>query len=103
MAKGFLNGYKTYDTSKGFGNAEKWKKAFHQRMTGDQARAILGEKSQTPFEILGIAQDANKETIKKAFRKLIMLWHPDKNPGREKEAEERSKQIIAAYTLLTTA
>ena len=100
MAKGFLDGYKTYDTSKGFGNAKKWQKAFHQRMTADTAKSIIGEEPNTPFQILGIEPGASHATIKKVFRKLIMFWHPDKNPGQEKEAEERSKQIIAAYSLL---
>lgn len=102
MAKGFLNGYKTYDTSKGFGNARKWRQSFQQRMNKEEATAILTAQPQTPLEVLGLSVDASPDAIKKAFRQLIMQWHPDKNPDRKQEAEEMSRQIIAAYSLLTT-
>jgi len=101
MAKDFLNNYKTYDTSKGFGNAKKWKEAMRQRMNKDEAKAILNHESQMPYTILGISTHSTEAEIKKAFRQLIILWHPDKNQHRIKEAEEMSKKIIAAYTLLT--
>lgn len=101
MAKGFLDGYKTYDTSKGFGNASKWQQAFRQRMSKDEATAILKEQPQTPHEVLGLTADATPDQIKKAFRQLIMQWHPDRNPDRQTAAEEMSRKIIAAYALLT--
>lgn len=101
MAKGFLDGYNTYDTSGGFGNSRKWKQAFRQRMNKDEAKAILQATPQTPHEVLGLAPDASPEAIKKAFRQLIMQWHPDRNPDRKEEAEAMSRQLIAAYTLLT--
>jgi DnaJ-class molecular chaperone len=102
MAKGFLDGYKTYDTSKGFGNPKKWEKAFYQRMNKEDAEAVLKEQTDSPYFILSIKEGATKSDIKAAFRKLISEWHPDKNPERVKEAEEMSKKIIAAYTILTT-
>lgn len=101
MAKRFLDGYKTYNTSDGFGNAKKWKETFYQRMRKEDAEIILTHQAETPYSILGLERGATMAEIKKAFRKLISEWHPDKNQHRLKEAEEMSKKIIAAYTLLT--
>ncbi|RXK86194.1 J domain-containing protein [Filimonas effusa] len=53
----------------------------------------------TPYEVLGISPEATPQEIKKAFRRLIAQWHPDKNP--HPEAEAMSKKIIAAYTILS--
>lgn len=71
-----------------------------ERMSKDEAQAILMQ-SETPYSILGISSQATQSEIKKAFRQLITEWHPDRNQHRVKEAEEQSKKIIAAYTLLT--
>lgn len=49
-----------------------------------------------PYDILGVPQDASKEDIKSAYRKLVMQFHPDRNPG-DKEAEARFKEIQSAY------
>jgi len=51
------------------------------------------------YKILGIKKGASKEEIKKAYRKLARKWHPDINPG-SKEAEEKFKDISAAYDCL---
>lgn len=53
------------------------------------------------YEILGIARDATLEAIKKAYRRLALLWHPDKNPDRQEEAEEMFRKISEAYTALS--
>jgi DnaJ-class molecular chaperone len=100
MARNFLDGYKTYDTSNGFGNAREWQKALFERMSKEQAEMILQDRQETPYSILGIKEGATKSAIKTAFRKLITEWHPDKNQHRVIEAEEMSKKIIAAYTIL---
>lgn len=99
--KGLLDGYKTYDTSQGFGSAKKWRNAFRERFSRQEAEAILETGEQTPHQILRIAAGATPTEIKKAFRKLITEWHPDRNQHRIKEAEEMSKKIIAAYSLLS--
>jgi molecular chaperone DnaJ len=54
------------------------------------------------YEILGVSPGAGLEEIKKAFRKLAQLHHPDKNPG-DKAAEERFKKIGEAYAVLGDA
>lgn len=102
MAKGFLDGYNTYDTSKGFGNAKKWRSALNERMSREQAAAILQQEEESPHALLGVSQQATAAEIKKAFRQRIVEWHPDKNQHRIAEAEEMSKKIIAAYTWLTS-
>lgn len=52
------------------------------------------------YEILGLQKGASEEDIKKAFRKLAIQYHPDKNKG-DKEAEEKFKEINEAYQVLT--
>jgi DnaJ-class molecular chaperone len=52
-----------------------------------------------PFQTLGVARDATDAQIKTAYRKLAMELHPDKNPG-DKAAEERFKEVNAAYEIL---
>ncbi len=52
------------------------------------------------YEILGVSRDADADTIKKAYRKLAMQYHPDKNPG-DKEAEEKFKECARAYEVLS--
>ncbi|MBI5182885.1 MAG: DnaJ domain-containing protein [Nitrospinae bacterium] len=52
------------------------------------------------YEILGVSKDANENNIKKAYRKLAMQYHPDRNPGNKK-AEERFKDINEAYAVLS--
>lgn len=52
------------------------------------------------YEILGVAKDADADQIKKAYRKLAMQFHPDKNPGN-KEAEEKFKEAAEAYEVLS--
>ncbi|MBZ0263998.1 molecular chaperone DnaJ [bacterium] len=52
------------------------------------------------YEILGVARDSDDETIKKAYRKLAMKYHPDRNEGNT-EAEATFKQIGEAYAVLS--
>jgi curved DNA-binding protein len=53
------------------------------------------------YKILGVPEDASEDDIRKAFRKLAFKYHPDKNPGHEKEAEEKFKDINEAYGVLS--
>src|SRR6266404_9577152 len=52
------------------------------------------------YEVLGVDRSAENEEIKKAYRKLAVKFHPDKNPG-DKAAEERFKELGEAYEALS--
>jgi len=54
------------------------------------------------YEVLGVKRDASADEIKKAYRKLAMKHHPDRNPD-DKAAEEKFKEAKAAYEILTDA
>jgi molecular chaperone DnaJ len=54
------------------------------------------------YEVLGLAKGAGQDEIKKAYRKLAIQFHPDKNAG-DKEAEERFKEATEAYEVLSDA
>ncbi|KAK4743638.1 hypothetical protein SAY87_009950 [Trapa incisa] len=53
------------------------------------------------YKILGVDRSAKDDDLKKAYRKLAMKWHPDKNPNNKKEAEAKFKQISEAYDVLS--
>lgn len=55
-----------------------------------------------PYDVLGVARDASQEEIKRAYRKLALEYHPDRNPG-DAAAEERFKTISEAYATLRDA
>ena len=52
------------------------------------------------YKILAINHDANEQEIKKAYRSLVLVCHPDRNPG-DREAEEKFKEITEAYEVLS--
>ena len=52
------------------------------------------------YQILSVAENASHEDIKRAFRKLAFKYHPDTNPGNEKQAGEKFKEINEAYGVL---
>jgi len=52
------------------------------------------------YDLLGVAPSADENQLKKAYRKLAMKWHPDKNPGDAK-AQEKFKEISEAYGILS--
>ena len=54
------------------------------------------------YKILGVERNASEDDIRKAYRKLAMKYHPDRNPN-DKEAEERFKEINEAYQVLSDA
>ncbi|TMC48981.1 MAG: molecular chaperone DnaJ [Chloroflexi bacterium] len=54
------------------------------------------------YEVLGVSRDASPEELKKAYRRLAMQYHPDRNPN-DKQAEERFKEVGEAYAVLGDA
>jgi molecular chaperone DnaJ len=62
----------------------------------------MATKKRDYYEVLGLNRDASEEEIKKAYRKLAMKHHPDRNPD-SKDAEERFKEAKEAYEVLSEA
>lgn len=58
--------------------------------------------SESYYELLGVSRDASAESIKKAYRKLAMKYHPDRNPD-DKSAEDKFKEAAEAYEVLSDA
>ena len=52
------------------------------------------------YEVLGLQKGASEDEIKKAYRKMALKYHPDRNPG-DKEAEEKFKEAAEAYDVLS--
>ena len=59
-------------------------------------------QTQDHYQVLGLSKDADAKAIKKAYRKLSMKYHPDRNPGDE-EAADKYLDINAAYEVLNNA
>ena len=55
----------------------------------------------TYYDILGLSKDASERDIKKAYRKLTIKWHPDKNNENKEEATSKFKDITEAYGVLS--
>ena len=62
----------------------------------------MAENKRDYYEVLGVDKSASADDIKKAYRKLAMKYHPDRNPG-DKTAEEKFKEVGEAYAVLSDA
>jgi molecular chaperone DnaJ len=60
---------------------------------------VTGVSKRDYYDVLGVSREADAEEIKKAYRKLAVQYHPDKNPGN-KDAEEKFKEATEAYEVL---
>ncbi len=85
--------YGTYEGERG--NLEQWRFDFNQRFTKDEIEEILNMAS--PYTILGISKDATNDEIKKAYRKLMLIHHPDKGGD-----PDTCRKVMAAYQYLVT-
>lgn len=69
----------------------------HHRKKKGLTRDSEGEMGIDYYKVLQVDRNAKDDDLKKAYRKLAMKWHPDKNPNNKKEAEAKFKQISEAY------
>lgn len=61
----------------------------------------MGDSNSEYYQTLGVDRSADDASIKKAYRKLALKWHPDKNPDNKDEADRRFKNISEAYDVLS--
>ena len=59
----------------------------------------MAQQKRDYYEVLGLTKTASEDDIKKAYRKIAIKYHPDRNPG-DKEAEEKFKEAAEAYNVL---
>ncbi|KAJ8253001.1 hypothetical protein GJAV_G00208050, partial [Gymnothorax javanicus] len=66
-----------------------------------ESTRVRGEDMVDYYNVLGVSRNASSDDIKKAYRKLALRWHPDKNPDNKEEAERKFKEIAEAYEVLS--
>ena len=59
----------------------------------------MSEQQRDYYEVLGVAHDADEKALKKAYKRLAMKYHPDRN--KDPDAEEKFKEIAKAYAVLS--
>jgi curved DNA-binding protein CbpA len=63
------------------------------------AHALRGQDEDW-YKVLGVERSADSKVIRTAYRKLVLKWHPDKNPGKEAEAGKQTSRLNNAYEIL---
>lgn len=91
---GWTTGYKTYDTSKGFGNSAKWQSAFEERMNFK----VLTEKEADDNKsiVQPLYNATSKGDLKASYYRLIKIYHPDK-AGDTEENKTISQLLNDTY------
>lgn len=79
--------------------AQRWVQRQHHSVCGSDRYHAAVPAVRDPYQVLSVPRDASDDDLKKAYRKLALKYHPDRNPG-DAEAEERFKEISEAYATL---
>ena len=72
-----------------------------QRQLREAQVALKRSQKKDYYKILGVSHTATNEEIKKAYRKLALKWHPDRNPDNREVAEQKFKEITEAHEVLS--
>ena len=76
------------------------KKKKEPQKSSDSKETALVQRPKDYYQILEVPKNASEDDIKKAYRKLVKKYHPDRNPREEKWANEKLKEINEAYGVL---
>jgi molecular chaperone DnaJ len=79
------------------GQIPDWPTCFSSLCLNSLLKYLMAKRDY--YEILGVSRDTSEDEIKKAYRRLALQYHPDRNPG-SKEAEEKFKEAAEAYEVL---
>lgn len=92
----FADEYRPYGVNKGkLGTPAQWRKAYEDRMSAEEAQAVLDEGVGSPSFILGLQPGYTSYDVKKAYRRLALMAHPDQGG-----TVEAFKRLNAAYSML---
>ncbi|PAA48018.1 hypothetical protein BOX15_Mlig023100g2, partial [Macrostomum lignano] len=73
----------------------------NQEQSDCVSRILIASRCANHYEVLGVAMDATEQEVKRAYRKLALLCHPDKNPSASGAASEAFKALVSAFEVLS--